>query len=153
MLTLRLKNFLYFLKRKFFLYFRKWNPVIFGHSPKTFSLNKFLIFFPKKSLVGKKFKYFLKKAFLIFRKQNFLILRERYVHNTGIFKTRGIFRTMSNIYFEMFWKEIAHFSAEIQKNETDSDGNIFLIFQEMELFGCNIKKIQETQTLENIPYI
>ena len=53
----------------------------------------------------------------------------------------------------MFWKEIAPFSAETQKNETDSDGNIFLIFQEMELFGCNIKKIQERQTLKNIPYI
>ena len=50
-------------------------------------------------------------------------------------------------------REIAHFSAESQKNETNSGGNMFLIFQVMELFGCNIKKIQEAQTLENIPYI
>ena len=34
-LTLRFRNFLYFLKRKLFLYFRKWNPALFNSSPKN----------------------------------------------------------------------------------------------------------------------
>ena len=32
--TLRLKNFIHFLKRKLFLYFRKWNPALFSPSKK-----------------------------------------------------------------------------------------------------------------------
>ena len=63
---------------------------------------------PKKSL------YFRKRNFLLyFRKQNFLIFRERYIQNSGIFKTRNIFRTLSNIYDETFCKNsyLAHFSA------------------------------------------
>ena len=34
-LTLRLKNFLYFLKRKFFLYSQKWNPTLFSSNSKN----------------------------------------------------------------------------------------------------------------------
>ena len=34
-LTLTLKSLLYFLKRKLFLYFRKWNPAVFSPSSKN----------------------------------------------------------------------------------------------------------------------
>ena len=102
-LTLKLKSFLYFLKRKLFLYFRKWNPALSGLSRQIFSPKEFLIFFPKRSC-SEKFSYIFSKKppALIFRKRNFLILRERYIQNPGIFRTRGIFRTLSNIYYGMF---------------------------------------------------
>ena len=44
--SLRLKNFLYFFKRKLFLYFCKWNPALFSPSSKNknkSTLRKFLI--------------------------------------------------------------------------------------------------------------
>ena len=48
----------------------------------------------------------------------------------------------------MFEKEVVHFSAEARKNEKNPRRNIFLVLQEMELFEYNIKKTQETQTLQ-----
>ena len=46
-LILGLRNILYFLTRKLFLYFRKWNPAFSGLSPQNVSLNNFLYFFLK----------------------------------------------------------------------------------------------------------
>ena len=48
-LTLRLKNFLYLLKRKLFLYFRKWNPALSGLKPQNLSVKQF----PKKTRLEK----------------------------------------------------------------------------------------------------
>ena len=39
-----------------------------------------------------------------------------------------------------------HFSAPSRKNKENLSRKRFLIFQEMELLGSNIKKIQETET-------
>ena len=62
-LTLRLKNLLYFLKRKLFLYFFKKSPLHFPAYAPKFSLKRFLTFFSKKSAV---------KTFLTFSQDNFL---------------------------------------------------------------------------------
>ena len=82
------KILLYFLKRKLFLYFRKWNPALFSPSSKnkknsprenylnTQILKNFLYF--RKRKPRKKFLYFLlkRKLFLYFKKRNFLIFQE-----------------------------------------------------------------------------
>ena len=47
------------------------------------------------------------KNSLYFQKRNFLIFRESYIQNPGIFKTRDIFRTLSNIYDEKVLQKIA----------------------------------------------
>ena len=94
-LNLRLKNFFFFLKRKLFLYFRKWNPAFFSSSLKNkknppqenflysgkielsncrikkfliFSRNKAFHYFDKRK-PRKNFLYFLERnIFLYFRK-------------------------------------------------------------------------------------
>ena len=76
-LALRLKNFLYFLKRKLFFYFRKWNPLknflyFRGELPswknkkKKNSLKKFLMFRERK-LFNHKIRNFLILSSLSFR--------------------------------------------------------------------------------------
>ena len=93
---------------------------LFGLSPQNF--------LPKKIYTcPEKFSYICsKKAFQIFRKRElsyfflkkrFFIFRERYIQNPAIFRsksisrTRGKFRTLSNIYDGMFCKNsyLAHF--------------------------------------------
>ena len=64
-LNLRSKNLLYFLKRKLFFYFRKWNAALSGLRYKNFSLKKFTKITARKNiyfLKRKLFLYFLKKA-------------------------------------------------------------------------------------------
>ena len=79
-LALRLKTFLYFLKKKFFLYFGKWNFL----AP---SLRNFLYF--RRELFGlKKFKKTLWKNFLYFRKWNFLAPS---LKNSYIFSKKSFF--------------------------------------------------------------
>ena len=68
------KNFLFFLKREFFLYSRKWKSL-------------------KNSLCFRKLKNL--KNLLYFRKRNFLLFWERYIQNPRIFRTRSIFRTLT----------------------------------------------------------
>ena len=55
---------------------------------------KNLLYFFLKTPALTRFLYFLIKSFSNFEKQNFLIFREMYIHNPGIFRTRGIFRTL-----------------------------------------------------------
>ena len=86
---------------------------------KFLSKNVSYIFF-QKTLLWKCFLYFLEKAFLIFRKRNFLTFWERYIQSPVIFRTRkhiqnpnrtrGIFRTLSNIHDGTFCKNssLAH---------------------------------------------
>ena len=92
-LALILKKFLYFLKRKLFLYLQKWNPALFSpssknnksHLQKNYYISEKWKFLTSKS---KNLLYFLKrrpslffgkqkfqKDSLCFRKQNFLIRR------------------------------------------------------------------------------
>ena len=53
----------------------------------------------------------------IFLKQVFLIFRERYIQNPSVFRTSGIFRTLSDIYDEKFSKNSygVRFSAPVSK--------------------------------------
>ena len=66
--------------------------------------------FPKKTCSEKVSYIFLKKVFLIFW--------EKYIQNHGIFRTRSIFRTLSNIYDGTFCKNsyLAYFSTPNLKN-------------------------------------
>ena len=78
-----IKNFLYFLERKFFLYLRKWNPALFTPSSKnkrnsprehSYTLGN--------GNAEKNFLYFLKrKLFLYFRKRNFPSSRNEKNHS------------------------------------------------------------------------
>ena len=99
--TLNIKNLLYFLERKFFLYFRKWNSALFRPSSKNKRnppLRKFFILqetkTPEKFLIFSKKDAFLifrnmetPKKFFIFQKRKFLIFHKRYIQNPGVFKT------------------------------------------------------------------
>ena len=70
-----LKNFLYIVKRKLFLYFWKRNPVTFSPSPKNkrTPLQENLLYFRKPKPPQKNFMCFLKrKLFLYFRKGKLL---------------------------------------------------------------------------------
>ena len=60
---------------------------------KMFPYKNLLYFFLKTPALTR-FSYFLIKSFSNFEKRNFLIFREMYIHNPGIFRTRGIFRTL-----------------------------------------------------------
>ena len=78
-LTLRLTNFLYFLKKKAFLIFPEMKPCTFRPQPSKFFLKKQFrknfLYFGKQSL--KNFSYFRKWNFLTFsQKRAFLILQE-----------------------------------------------------------------------------
>ena len=82
-LTLRLKNFLYFLKRKLFWYFRKWNPSIFKPSSKNKIIIIITIIHPKGisyTIVLKNFLYFSKwkpsKKIIFSQKNDFLVFWE-----------------------------------------------------------------------------
>ena len=64
-LTLRLKNFLYFLRRNLFLYFWKWNPALFSPSSKNKKIHPEKIYY---TLLLKNVLYFFKrKLFVYFR--------------------------------------------------------------------------------------
>ena len=80
---------------------------LFGLSPQNFSL----IFFLKKSDL-KKFLIFSQKSY-----SNFQETELSYTQNHSMFRTRGIFRTLSNIYDGMFCKNsyVAHLSAILLK--------------------------------------
>ena len=89
---------------------------------KVFPSKKFLIFFPKKTCSERVSYIFSKKAFLIFRKRNFFVFRKVYsepwrIQNPGIFRNRGIFRTLSNIYDGTFCKNsyLAYFYVQAKK--------------------------------------
>ena len=96
-LTLRLKRF---RKRKP----RKKTFLIFQE---TEALKKHLIFQETEpfSTPRKNFLYF--RNVNLERKRNFLIFREWYIQNLSIFKTRDIFRIVSNICDRKFCKKIA----------------------------------------------
>ena len=102
--SLDIKNLLYFLERKFFLYFRKWDSALFSPSSKnkrnpplrnffilqeTKTLEKFLIFSKKDAfLIFRNIE--TPKKFFIFQKRKFLIFHKRYIQNPGVFKTWDI---------------------------------------------------------------
>ena len=109
-----------------FLIFLDMEPCTFHPQPQKFfpkktAPKKFLIFSPKKSLIFWKRKsrqnpyISVNGTFLYFRRWNFFILHEtklyisgkvysepQHIQNYGIFRTRGIFKTMSNIYDRTF---------------------------------------------------
>ena len=102
-----IKKKLYFLKRKLFFYFRKWNPALSKPKPKNFRKWNFLALILKKKLCFLKRKLFLifsQKTFLIFpfskafqkslyfRKRNFRMLQEKNIQNPGITELSYIFR-------------------------------------------------------------
>ena len=64
-----IKNFLYFLERKFFLYLRKWNPALFTPSSKNKrnSPREHFLYFRKRKRRKKLLIFSQKKAFLIFQ--------------------------------------------------------------------------------------
>ena len=121
-LTLRLRNFLYFLKRKLFLYFQKWNPALF------------------KPELEKQKKIFSNKSYYIFRKWNSLALILRnFLH----FRKRKPFKTSyvsGNIFLSLKNKNstLRKFLTS-QETETREKFPIFsqkkavLIFQETEI--------------------
>ena len=76
----------------------------FPASAQNFFPKKFLIFFPKKTCSEKVPYIFSKKKNSLFL-GNGTTFRERYIQNHGVFRTRGIFRTLSNIGDGMFWKK------------------------------------------------
>ena len=78
----------------------------------------FCFCFLSKKKVLKKFlicSYFLKKIPLIFRKWNFLIFWERHIQNHGIFRARGILRTLPNIYDEIFFQKKIYLKPKLYK--------------------------------------
>ena len=78
----------------------------------------FCFCFLSKKKVLKKFlicSYFLKKIPLIFRKWNFLIFWERHIQNHGIFRTRGILRTLPNIYDKTFFQKKIYLKPKLYK--------------------------------------
>ena len=104
--ALILKKTFIFFKRKLFLYFLKWNPVLFSpgsKNKKTFRPEKILMLCKKMGLSDSNIKEFLifqeTEIFLYFRKQNFLIFWEMHIQNHSIFRTRSIFINL--IYLEL----------------------------------------------------
>ena len=102
-----IKKKLYFLKRKLFLYFRKWNPALSKPKPKNFRKWNFLALILKKKIMFSQKKAFFyifsknishisfSKAFqksLYFRKRNFRMLQEKNIQNPGITELSYIFR-------------------------------------------------------------
>ena len=153
-LVLILKKFRKRKPRKKFLIFQE-----------TETLKKLLIFLETKSfsLPRENFLHFRKwkprtKKFLYFPKQNFLVFQEPelcyiskkvylealHIQNFGIFKTRDIFRTLSNIYDGTFCKNsylaIKNFSEKHALKKTLKKNRIlryflkeaFIMFPEME---------------------
>ena len=99
--SLDIKNLLYFLERKFFLYFRKWNSALFSPSSKNKRnppLKKIFILQETKTL--EKFLIFSKKdAFLIFRnmetpKKFFIFQETKTPEKFLIFSNFLLFRNM-----------------------------------------------------------
>ena len=74
--------------------FGKWNFL-------ALILRNFL--YSRKRKHRKNFLYFFKrKLSLYFTKRNFLIFRERYIQRPNIFRTRGIFRTVTYLELEAY---------------------------------------------------
>ena len=96
------------LKRKLFLYFRKWYDAFFIPNQEIKKNNPEKMFYiPGNGIPGKIYFIFLKeilsyipgsgnleKNSLCFRKQNFLICWEGCIQNPGIFRNRDIFKTL-----------------------------------------------------------
>ena len=93
--TLNIKNLLYFLERKFFLYFRKWNSALFRPSSKNKRnppLRKFFIL--QETKIPEKFLIFSKKdAFLYFETWKPRKSSSYFRNGNFLYFTKGIFRT------------------------------------------------------------
>ena len=53
----------------------------------------------------------------------------------------------------ILWGYLTHFPSQAPKNKKNPPRKKFLLFQEVELLSPNIKKVQETDTPEEIHYI
>ena len=133
-LTLILKEFVYFLKRKLSLYFRKWNPVAVSpefKNKKQFPPRKFFYFRkrkPRKKLLcflrRKLFLYFRKrkprKNSLYLRKKSFLLFQE-----TETLKNFLYFRKWN--FLSPSLKDFLYFRKEFPKPENQKFPILFLI--------------------------
>ena len=117
-----IKKKLYFLKRKLFLYFRKWNPALSKPKPKNFRKWNFLALILKKKIMFSQKKAFFyifstnishisfSKAFQkswYFRKRNFRMLQEKNIQNPGITELSYIFRNGAfSPYISLIFQEV-----------------------------------------------
>ena len=116
-----------------------------GLEPQIFSLKSFYFFL--KNLLWESY---------IFGKQNFLVFWENYIQNSGIFRTRGIFRTVKHLQWNVLQKSLpdALFNPSL-KNKTLQENFLHFNIQKFLMFSQKkaVFIFQEMETPQKFPCI